>query len=100
MVAANEIVLAVGCSAEFGTCGSCHFFRRSMDSGPYEMKTGDCTFRLPPLPRRYKEMSYEETGESGRSPQWVQDTFGCDLYKPDGKVYIVQRRVPPDKYGP
>lgn len=90
----TPITLPVGASAEPETCGSCKFFKRGpLTDGPYEGSSGDCGIRMPPQKEFYKKMTYEEVGESDRSPNWIKDTFGCDLYRADGKTYIVQRKV-------
>lgn len=94
---ANEITLAVGASAEPNTCGSCIFFRRTMDMGEYNMSSGICGFRLPRqmhilfAPKIYKD------GDEDRLR--LGDTERCDLYQHDGRVYIVQRRIPPLRNG-
>lgn len=87
------ITLPLGASAEPDTCGSCKFFDRMLDPFP-EGRTGVCKFKLPPqvatmrqIPSREVENSYEY--------ERTTDTSRCDLYKPDGKQYIIQRRVGP-----
>ena len=96
---AGEITLPLDCSAEPDTCGSCKFFDRTMRDGPYEMSSGHCRFKLPPFEEKYRVLTYVETGESDRAANWIKDTHACDLYRPDGKVYIVQRRIPPERAG-
>ncbi len=90
----NDITLAPGATAEPNTCGSCKFFKRDMNNGPYEMARGNCEIRMPPLKQYFRTMTYEETGERDRAPNWVSDSAGCDLYRHDGKQYIVQRYIP------
>lgn len=88
---ATEIVLPVGASAEPNTCGSCKFFRRTMDAGDYAMRSGTCGFVLPPkLAQMFAARPSKDDDEWG----WrLPDTQRCDLQRPDGKAYIVQRRV-------
>ncbi len=87
----NEITLGVGASAEMNTCGSCKFFRRDMDMGVVNMSRGICGFQFPKkmfilfAPKEYRD------GDEDRDR--MNDTDRCDLQRPDGKVYIVQRRV-------
>jgi hypothetical protein len=94
---ANEIILAVGASAEPDTCGSCKFFKRQMDMGPQNMIYGICRFVLPRTvmagytPRVYS--SDDDCETSG----YMRDAERCDLQQPDGKAYIVQRRIPPER---
>jgi len=92
---ANEITLSVGASAEPNTCGSCKFFERRGDG--YAASGGFCRIKLPAkiadqnairsIDPKMKDAEY--TGNEDR----INDTDRCDLQRPDGKVYIVQRRV-------
>jgi hypothetical protein len=90
----SEITLAVGCSAEPNTCGSCKFFVRDRD---YDSANGKCEIKLPKkiamqwdirgVDPKQKDLEY-----TGNEDQ-IKDTDRCDLQRPDGKTYIVQRRV-------
>lgn len=97
---ADEITLPVGCSAEPDTCGSCKFFERKGDNEYYRM-SGFCRIKLPAkIPEQWairdidpKQKDREYTGNEDQ----IKDTDRCDLQRPDGKTYIVQRRVTPLK---
>jgi len=88
--------LAPGATAEPNTCGSCKFFGRDRD---YDGATGKCQIVLPKkLACQWdirgidpKQKDREYTGNEDQ----IRDTDRCDLYKPDGKQYIVQRIVGP-----
>lgn len=102
MSMSNEITLPVGCSAEPDTCGSCKFFERKGESDYYRTH-GFCKIKLPAKMadqwniRRLdpKQKDQEYTGNEDQ----IKDTDRCDLYHFSGKVYIVQRRIPPEKAG-
>ena len=88
---ANEIILPVGNTAEPNTCGSCKFFYRSGD------RSGNCNIKLPPqiaIDNKGNEKDYV------RNPNTVNDDNRCDFYQPDGKIYIVQRRIEPKAVRP
>lgn len=90
---ADEITLPLGSSAEPGTCGSCKFFYRiGADYGQSYQHMGRCNIKLPP-------MNYADKGWDGEGfgPRSLQDNQTCDLQRPDGRVYIVQRRILPEK---
>ena len=91
--AAGIITLPPGATAEPNTCGSCKFFRRCLDQGIYEASSGHCEIVMPPPKQRYRVLTYEETGEVDRAPNWIKDSARCDFYRPDGRKYIVQREV-------
>lgn len=90
------ITLAVGATAEPDTCGSCKFFQRKDD---WRAGFGDCRIKLPrkfaeqwqirKLTPKPKDYEYEYTGNEDQ----IKDTDRCDLHRPDGNVYIVQRLV-------
>ena len=96
----GEVTLSVGCSAEVNTCGSCLFFERQGDNEYYRMN-GFCRIKLPAkIVEQFtvrnidpKQRDREYTGNEDQ----IKDTDRCDLYRPDGKIYIVQRRVTPEK---
>jgi hypothetical protein len=91
----REITLPLGATAEPNTCGSCKFFDRvGTDYGASYQSMGRCRINLPPL--NFVEKSWD--GE-GLGPRSLPDTERCDLQRPDGKVYIVQRRIPPLREG-
>jgi hypothetical protein len=93
-----EITLPVGASAEPDTCGSCRFFDRLDDLRP--VGQGRCKFKMPPgVATRYDIPGIGATVENSYQLDWIEDTGRCDLQRPDGKVYIVQRRVPPLREG-
>lgn len=84
-----EITLPVGASAEPDTCGSCKFFSRD-DLWP--VGSGTCRIKMPPgVASRYMlpGVEIENSFELDRIP----DSERCDLQRPDGKTYIVQRKV-------
>lgn len=91
---ANEFTLPLGASAEPDTCGSCKFFVRLDDLRP--VSQGRCNIKLPPMLATKYETS-KEGWENSYQFDLKQDTERCDLQRPDGKIYIVQRRVPPQK---
>ncbi len=93
---AHEITLSVGASAEPDTCGSCKFFERRRDD--FDRMYGECKLKFPTkvVEQRTirtidpKQRDLEYTGNEDR----IKDTDRCDLQRPDGQVYIVQRRIP------
>ena len=87
----GEVTLAVGATAETNTCGSCKYFSRTMDMGEYNMSTGVCKFELPEKLRYLFAPKVYVEGDEDRVR--LRDTSRCDLWKDDGKVYIVQRRT-------
>ena len=100
MISINKdglITLPVGCSAEKDTCGSCKFFERNGSYGDDYKMNGVCRFMLPAkiatqdnirrIDPAMKNYEYQGT------ENWIKDSDRCDLYRPDGRVYIVQRRV-------
>jgi hypothetical protein len=99
---ANEITLRVGASAEPDTCGSCKFFERKSD-GEWDSMRGFCRIKLPAkiadqwairaIDPKMKDQEY-----TGNEDQ-IKDTDRCDLYRFSGQVYIVQRRIPPERQG-
>jgi hypothetical protein len=99
---AGEIVLPLGSSAEPDTCGSCRFFVRRGDN-EYTSKHGFCNIKLPAKMVEQgtirsmdpKDKDREYTGNEDQ----IKDTDRCDLYKFSGKVYVVQRRILPEKTG-
>lgn len=92
----TEITLAVGCTAEADTCGSCKFFERGRD---YESAYGQCRIKLPKKMadqwdvRRLTDLTSKTQREFIGNEDQIKDTDRCDLQRPDGKTYIVQRRV-------
>lgn len=90
----KEIVLPVGCSAEYNTCGSCFFFKRE-DYGDYMRMQGQCGFKLPPTMERYAPFVYPKDEEYTVGPRPKNDTDRCDCYRSSGQVYIVQRKIVP-----
>ena len=85
------ITLSPGATSDPDTCGSCKFFRRLSYCGDVNASTGSCEFRLPQkLYILFASKPYQE-GDEDRTR--VADTCRCDLYRPDGKRYIVQRIV-------
>jgi hypothetical protein len=94
----GETILPVGCAAEADTCGSCKFFRRIKDNGDWYFMHGHCRIKLP---GRYVEQWQvrkpdPKTGEYEKEdPDRIKDTDTCDLYRNDGKIYIVQRLIKP-----
>jgi len=89
----DEVVLPVGATAEPGTCGSCKFFNRYLENDYYQ-KLGYCEIRMPPPKERMMPKPYAES-DSDWGPNRMNNFDGCDLYRPSGKTYIVQRRVEP-----
>lgn len=95
---ANEITLGVGASAEPDTCGSCKFFERK----DYDERFGVYGFCRISLPAKIVQQStirmidpkMKDQEYTGNEDQ-IKDTDRCDLHRPDGKVYIVQRRISP-----
>lgn len=92
---ANEITLPVGATAEPDTCGSCKFFKRTMDLGPYNANMGICRFKLPP--RQMEGYVLREYRDGDENRDKMQDIDRCDLYRFSGEVYIVQRRIPSER---
>jgi hypothetical protein len=85
----DPIVLALNQTAELGTCGSCHFFRRT---GSVERdNAGLCKFQLPPT-MAYAKRPWDAECKPNDE---VWDNDACDLLRPSGKVFIVSRRVGP-----
>lgn len=86
----TEITLPVGATAEPDTCGSCKFFQR--DDQLWPVGSGLCKIKLPPaVATRYMlpGVLVENSGDLQRTV----DIERCDLQRPDGRRYIVQRRV-------
>lgn len=82
------ITLPPGASAEWGTCGSCRFFRR----GQNVIETyGKCCIELPP---KYA-LKPEPRDEDHSSPSTMRDDQRCELFQHTGETYIVQREVYP-----
>lgn len=87
----SEITLPLGASAEPDTCGSCKFFIRDADIWP--VSSGRCNFKMPPgVATRY---DIAKDGEPENSYQYDRkvDIERCDLQRPDGNIYIVQRKI-------
>lgn len=86
MQATREITLSVGATAEPDTCGSCKFFHRPDDTynGAH---VGHCSLLLP---GKYVTKGWDG---NGRPPTLMDDTDRCDLWRSDGQLYIVSRRV-------
>jgi hypothetical protein len=84
----HEITLPLGASAEPDTCGSCKHFRRRDDG--MSPSSGECYITFPPM-----IASKYDLGPVENSNQFIRtaDHKRCDLQRPDGKTYIVQRRV-------
>lgn len=91
---ANETTLAVGCTAEPDTCGSCRFFERRNE---YDSAYGRCRIKLPSKLAEQQDIRGIDPKQKDReytgTEDQIRDTERCDLQQPDGKVYIVQRRV-------
>lgn len=95
----GEIVLMPGASAEPDTCGSCKFFERK----DYEDRRGPWGFCRIALPKKFFTQRdlrvFAETTKIWKDQEYtsnedqIKDTDRCDLQRPDGKVYIVQRVV-------
>jgi hypothetical protein len=95
----QPITLPPGCSAEHDTCGSCKYFKRTPDFGDYYKMNGKCRFVMPKkivvawqlraVDPKHQDDDYDGTEDH------ITDTDCCDLYRNDGKVYIVQRRIEP-----
>lgn len=92
MITGREITLPVGASAEPDTCGSCKFFVRLGDLRPAGQ--GRCKFKMPPGVATRHDIAKDGEVENSYQFDRVEDTDRCDLQRPGGKVYIVQRRVP------
>lgn len=100
----SEITLPVGSSAEPDTCGSCKFFQRNNDGINYRMN-GVCGFKLPE--KAVRQVQFRELSDIVKkydrdytgTEEWIKDTDRCDLQRPSGKVYIVQRRISPERSG-
>lgn len=88
---ANEITLPVGATAEPDTCGSCKFFVRIDDLRP--VGEGRCNIKLPPMMATKYELPTKDGWENSYQFDLKHDVSRCDLQRPDGKVYIVQRRI-------
>jgi hypothetical protein len=95
---ADEITLPIGATAEPDTCGSCKFFQRWTDRGASYQHTGLCKIVMPPPKERFerKNLNDDDNAEY-RAPNDVDDTHRCDLHRPSGKTFIVQRRVLPTR---
>ena len=91
-----EITLSVGCSAEPDTCGSCRFFARD---GDYDRAQGKCNIKLPKKLADQWDIRRIDPAQKNReytgTEDQIKDTDRCDLQRPDGNVYIVQRRIGP-----
>ncbi len=65
----------------------------------YESAYGQCRIALPKKMadqwdvRRLNDLATKTQREFIRNEDQIKDTDRCDLQRPDGKVYIVQRRV-------
>lgn len=97
----SAITLPVGASAEPDTCGSCKFFRRKRED--YNQAQGFCEFVLPKrvaeqwsVRRLQDQVAKTDSDYTGNEDQ-IKDTDRCDLYRFSGQVYIVQRRIPPER---
>ena len=88
--------LALGANAEPNTCGSCKFFRRDRD---YDSASGKCEIVLPKKLASQRDIRSIDPKQKDReytgNEDQIKDTDRCDLYKSDGKQYIVQRIVGP-----
>lgn len=94
----NEIILTPGASAEPDTCGSCKFFeRKPVNDGEWHRMNGFCRFLFPAKIALQSDLRAidpaQRDAEYTGNENMIKDTDQCDLHKPDGKVYIVQRRV-------
>lgn len=87
----TAVTLPVGASAEPDTCGSCKFFVRMDDLRP--ISQGRCNIKLPPMVATQYDIPREKGWENSYQFDMKQDSERCDLQRPDGKVYIVQRMV-------
>lgn len=92
MTPSSEIILPIGASAEPDTCGSCKFFVRDADLWP--VGRGRCKFKMPPGVATKYDIPQDREAENSYQYDRTLDTERCDLQRPDGRVYIVQRRVP------
>jgi len=91
------ITLPPGCTAEHDTCGSCKFFER--DGYDYSRIYGKCRIVLPSkVAMQYDvraiDPKHKDDEYTGNEDQ-IQDTNRCDLWRSDGKTYIVQRKILP-----
>jgi hypothetical protein len=93
----GDVILGLGMTAEPNTCGSCVFFGRRDFTEFYiknesvvrdAMRGGYCKIVLPP------QVALRPQGE-GAPTNNTNDTDRCDLWKSDGKTYIVSRRIRP-----
>lgn len=94
----GEITLTPGATAEPDTCGSCKFFERKPTSdGEWYRMNGFCRFLFPAkiaLKSDVREIDPKhKDDEYTGNENMIKDTDRCDLHKPSGKTYIVQRRV-------
>lgn len=85
-----EIILPLGASAEPNTCGSCRFFGRRTEK--YSAYAGVCNIELPPMIATKYYVGKESIENSDQFIR-TRDRSRCDFQSPDGKVYIVQRRI-------
>lgn len=85
------ITLPLGADAQAGTCGSCKFFQRLDDLRP--VGQGCCNIKLPPAIATKYDLGREIL--NSRQFEMIEDTDRCDLQRPDGKQYIIQRRAGP-----
>jgi len=93
-----ETTLMPGATAERETCGSCKFFERR-DYYEETSLYGFCRFLFPAkialqsdvrnIDPKHKNDEY--TGNENQ----IRDSDRCDLWRSDGKTYIVQRRIKP-----
>jgi hypothetical protein len=84
----TAITLPVGATAEPDTCGSCRFFVRMGDLRP--IGQGRCNITLPPVLATKYDF---RTSENSYQFDLITDDKRCDLQRPDGKIYIVQRCI-------
>jgi hypothetical protein len=83
----DDIVLAIGQSANSGECGACYFFGRR-GNVEYD-NNGYCKFKLPPT-RVYQKQVWDGNSQPLDT---VYDVDSCNFWKSDGKTYIVSKRV-------
>ncbi len=84
----HDITLPIGSTAEPETCGSCKYFRRRSDGDAY----GYCNIKMPPQKQYFADKVFKNDDEI-EAANFTRDSNSCDLWKWDGKQYIVQRRV-------